>query len=305
MDINRRKFLTLSAAGAAVAGGAALNIGHLSHAGTLHAKEVFIKHGMCSHTFMHILNREFGFPNKPAELASDPLAGGLMSTQNQCGMLWGASLAAGAEAYRRYDNKSLAMAAAIYATQHIMNSFEERATSVNCSDIACDFSNAFEMVSFMLKSLPGGFGNIICMNLAEKWAPEAVDSAQTGLAEASIDSQPDLKNCTAEIAHRLGATDEEMIMVSGLAGGMGLSGNGCGALGTAIWLKSLDWCRKNPGKSGSANPELEELLNAFYNASGSEISCKNISGKTFLSLEDHSQYVKNNGCSGIIKLLSS
>ena len=63
-------------------------------------KKVFRKLGTCSRTFFYILNREFGHPRELEERASDVLAGGIMQKGHQCGMLWGASLAIGAEAYR-------------------------------------------------------------------------------------------------------------------------------------------------------------------------------------------------------------
>lgn len=50
---------------------------------------------------MGVVDGSFGHPMKIEEEASAPLAGGMMNHGFQCGMLWGASLAAGAEAYRR------------------------------------------------------------------------------------------------------------------------------------------------------------------------------------------------------------
>ena len=55
-------------------------------------------------------------------------------------------------------------------------------------------------------------------------------------------------SCSCEVARKMGASDEEMVMVAGFAGGLGLSGNGCGALSAAIYLDTLAWCRKHPGK---------------------------------------------------------
>ena len=109
--MNRRNFLKLSAAGAA-AGAAALALNSSRLFTTMNnsedklksipqgGKKVFLECGTCSHTFLYILNREFGYPMEIEESASDPLAGGLMSTQNQCGMLWGSALAVGAESFR-------------------------------------------------------------------------------------------------------------------------------------------------------------------------------------------------------------
>ena len=67
----------------------------------LKAKRTFIKKGPCSRTFFYILDREFGHPREDEEKAIDPLAGGILQQGYQCGMLWGASMAVGAEAYRR------------------------------------------------------------------------------------------------------------------------------------------------------------------------------------------------------------
>ena len=61
------------------------------------AKRVFLKKGTCSQTFCFLLNREFGHLKENEERAADPLAGGIMQRGQQCGMLWGATLAVGAE----------------------------------------------------------------------------------------------------------------------------------------------------------------------------------------------------------------
>ncbi|MCP4581042.1 MAG: C_GCAxxG_C_C family protein [candidate division Zixibacteria bacterium] len=227
-----------------------------------------------------------------------------MSTQNQCGMLWGSALAVGAESFRRYKNHGQALAIAITGTQHIVESFSKRAKSVNCREIiGFDIKDKFDMVEFMLKSLPSGFSNMICMNLAEKWAPEAIQSAKEGLSDELTDSPQLPASCASEVAKKMGASNEEMVMVAGLAGGMGLSGNACGALGAAIWIDTLAWCRNNPGKSGYANPNAKEILKAFYDVTGSEISCAKLSGQCFKTIDDHTEFVKNGGCNRLINVL--
>ncbi len=87
------------------------------------AKWVFLKKGTCSRTFFYILNREFDSPKEMEEQAIDPLAGGIARQGYQCGMLWGSSMAVGAESFRRHDDQGKAIAVAITATQHIMKSF--------------------------------------------------------------------------------------------------------------------------------------------------------------------------------------
>ena len=61
-------------------------------------------------------------------------------------------------------------------------------------------------------------------------------------------------SCASEVAAKMGASDEEMVMVAGFAGGLGLSGNACGALavirqGHFHWpvvyevVQQRQWCR--------------------------------------------------------------
>jgi hypothetical protein len=104
----------------------------------------------------------------------------------------------------------------------------------------------------------------------------------------------------------MGANDEEMVMVAGFAGGIGLSGNACGALGAAIWMKNLEWCRKHPGEPLSYydNPNVDEKLEAFFNVTGSEILCQRISGQCFKTISDHTEFLKNGGCSKLINALA-
>ena len=316
--MNRRKFLKLTAAGAATTGVAALMVhserlftstnDFESNSITVPAdvKKTFAKCGACSHTFFYLLNREFGYPKENEERAADPLAGGLMNKQHQCGMLWGASLAASAESFRRYKNRDQAILAAINATQHLVASFSKRAKSVNCRDvIGCEISDTLDIAKFMLKSLPGGLNNMVCMNLAEKWAPEAIQAAKEGLA----DTQPALSQpplcCACEVAKRIGASDEEMVTVAGFSGGLGLGGNACGALSAALWLNTLAFCRENPGKSGYLNPNSEEILKTFFEATGSEILCHKITGKYFKTIGEHTEFIKNGGCEKLIDVLAN
>ncbi len=94
------------------------------------AKVVFSKCGTCSRTFAHLLNRAYGHPKETAEIAMNPLAGGIANQGHQCGMLWGAAMAVGAEAFRRNKDQEKAIALAVTATQHIVESFVNRTLSI-------------------------------------------------------------------------------------------------------------------------------------------------------------------------------
>jgi len=263
-------------------------------------KKLFRKLGSCSHLFFYILNREFGHPQETEERAADPLAGGIMRMGYQCGMLWGSSLAVGAESFRRSQNRDQAVGLAIKATQHLMESFSNRAKSVDCLDITgCDFSSKISIAKYFLSCR-----FLSCFGLAEKWAPEAIQSATEGLSREQTDLPQLPISCASEVAKKMGASYQEMVMVAGFAGGLGLSGNGCGALSAAIWLSTLAWCRKQPGKYGYPNPNATNTLKAFYSATDYEVLCHKISGQRFKTIDDHTEFIKNGGCGKLINALA-
>jgi len=263
-------------------------------------RKVFRKLGTCSRTFFHILNREFGHPRELEERASDVLAGGIMQKGHQCGMLWGASLAIGAEAYRSNENKNHAINMAVKATQNVLASFLQREHTISCRKITtCDFSNKLSFAKYMVT---GRF--LHCFNLAQNWAPEAVKSASDSLSNQESESQKECLSCATEVAKKMGASEEEMLMVAGFAGGLGLSGNACGALSAAIWMKSLDWCRKELKKSSIKNSKSKIVLDTFYETTHSNILCSEITGLNFKSLDDHTTYIKKGGCSKLINKLA-
>ncbi len=263
-------------------------------------KKTFRKLGTCSRTYFHVLNREFGHPKENEERAADALAGGILQKGHQCGMLWGASLAVGAEAYRKCETIENAMAVAIKATQHIMASFIEREKTISCREIThCDFSNKLSYAKYMVT---GRF--LHCFNLAEEWAPEAIQSAIEGLSdkETTVPRMP--VSCASEVARKMGASDEEMVMVAGFAGGLGLSGNACGALSAAIWMRSLGWCREHAEGMALKNPDAVMVYEAFQNATDSKILCSDLTRQHFHTLEAHAKFIKNGGCESLIAALA-
>ena len=266
------------------------------------AKKVFLKKGTCSQTFCYLLNREFGYLKENEERASDPLAGGIMQRGHQCGMLWGSALAAGAESFRWHDNRDQAIGMAIMATQNLMESFLKRTNTANCREITgCDWKSPLSIAKYFLT------GRIFtCFNLAAKWAPEAILAATEGLSRNQKDLPEQPISCASEVVKKMGASDEEIVTVAGFAGGIGLSGNACGALGAAIWMNNLAWCKKHPGKTPPffRNPSAKNILQAFDEATNAEILCHKITRECFKTLDDHTEFIKNNGCDKLINTLA-
>jgi hypothetical protein len=263
-------------------------------------KRVFRKLGSCSRTLFYLLNREFENPRVTQERAADPLAGGIMQMGYQCGMLWGASLAVGSEAYKRCEDLDQAIGVAILATRQIMISFAEREHAINCRDITrCDFSSK---LSFARYFLSGRF--LHCFKLAELWTPEAVQAAREGLTSDPGTLPGQITSCASKVAKKMGANEEEQVMVAGFAGGLGLTGGGCGALAAAIWMESLSWCRENPTESAMKNPKAKLIMKTFEDMTDSRILCSEVSGQRFKNLEEHSNFIENGGCGRVMDALT-
>jgi hypothetical protein len=182
-----------------------------------------------------------------------------------------------------------------------MKSFVNRTKSIECEDITnCDFSNKKSLVKYMLS---GKFVN--CFKLAGKWAPEALKAANEGLvADGSVPPEQSL-SCASEAVRKMGASEEEMVMVAGFAGGLGLSGSGCGALAASVWMNALIHNRKETGKYASFDPDNNLTLNAFYKETDYEMQCDKICGKRFNTLGEHTEFIKNGGCKNLINVLAA
>jgi hypothetical protein len=97
---------------------------------------------------------------------------------------------------------------------------------------------------------------------------------------------------------------EEVVMVAGFAGGLGLSGNGCGALSAAMWMNTLTRIRANKYKSSLSDPESEKILKAFHEVTGYEMECSKICGQRFKTIDEHTEFIKSGGCDKLIQILA-
>ena len=267
----------------------------------IRASRAFLKKGTCSRTFFFVLNREFGHLKDDEERAVDPLAGGILQQGYQCGMLWGASLGVGAESYRRSESFEESVALSIVATQYVMKSFANRTNTIDCEEITkTDFSNGWSFAKYMLS---GKFTS--CFRLAGKWGPEAVQAVHEGLNMIPDCSEKPSISCASEVVKKMGGTDEEGAMVAGFAGGLGLGGDGCGALAAALWMNNLTEYIRKTGKSAPYKPDSNIFLDAFYKQTDYEIECSSICNRKFKSIDEHTEYVQNGGCKKLIEVLSS
>src|SRR5512145_2496731 len=176
------------------------------------------------------------------EHAADPLAGGLMRGY-QCGMIWGAVLAAGAQVHRVLGSGAQAEAQAVFAAQKIVGSFRAQNKNTDCReitgiDVAAPAPGA--ILRFLLKT--GARGT--CFGMAAQYAKTAFREINVVYSETPVGAPVAPVSCAAMLAQKMGASDVHAVMAAGLAGGIGLSGGACGALGTAIWLSGMNRLRE-------------------------------------------------------------
>jgi len=255
----------------------------------------------------NVVNRAFGHTNEVEEHGSMPLAGGIAQQGYQCGMLWGAALAAGTEAHHRLGAGPRAEAAALRASQGAVEAFEDREGSINCLEITdTDWRKKLDWVKNFLKG-----GPISCLRMSARYAPVAHREIDAALTEA-VDTPPadpaaeascSPASCAAEVIRRAGLSEEHATMAAGFAGGIGLSGGGCGALGAAVWAVGME-----VGQAGvsydAVNAKVNEVVERFLPASDYEMLCSEIVGRTFEDADDHARHVRGGGCAEIVDVLA-
>ncbi|MFZ2423988.1 MAG: C-GCAxxG-C-C family (seleno)protein [Anaerolineae bacterium] len=251
---------------------------------------------------MSVVDDSFDHPLKTEEHAAMQLAGGIMGSGYQCGMLWGGALAAGAQAYRHHGAGARAEVKALLASQKLVETFRARAKEINCAEITeleWKRPSGGQVVKFLARGGPIG-----CFRLAADYAQIAFDTINNALDEQQLSTPAQPVSCTALLAQKMGVSEMHVVMAAGLAGGIGLSGGACGVLGAAIWLRGINTL-KNGGKvSFDLNASSEEM-ECFLASADYEFECASIVGRKFADAADHAAYVHEGGCAKIIEALAT
>jgi hypothetical protein len=267
-----------------------------------HTMGVFFKKGTCSETLFNVIDRAFDHPLTDEEHASAPLAGGIVQHGYQCGQIWGAAMAAGAQAFRLYGAGPHAETRAIIAAQRLVTSFRAQNNEINCLEITEIDKSSTTMqliVHFLIKG-----GTIHCFRMAGKYAPVAFNEINSALSEPDIKTPPAPVSCCAMLARKMGASDQHALMAAGLAGGIGLCGGACGALATAIWIAGMRYVEDGNKITFSA-PYAQDVINRFLKCTDYEFECSKIVGRQFASVSDHADFVRSGGCAKIIDALAA
>jgi len=261
----------------------------------------FLKVGTCSETLCNVLNRAFGHSLELEEHATMHLAGGIMQHGYQCGLIWGATLAAGAQAYQLYGSGPKAETSAVIASQRLVKYFHTRYKDINCLELTdTEWQKPGQIFKYFIKG-----GTIRCFHMAAQYASEAFGEINRAFNGNQIKVPSSSVSCTAVLARKMGVSDLRRVMTAGWAGGIGLCGGACGALGAAIWLAGIQGSEAGSGKIDFKNPRAQDMIDRFLKCSDYEFECSQIVGRKFESMDDHAAYVGEGGCSEIIELLAA
>ncbi len=190
------------------------------------------------------------------EMSAHPLAGGLLHLGFQCGMTWGSSLSAGNYIYKKLGCSPASPGLAIETTAKLISSLSQQAGSHICKEItSCEFKSLFGRLKYLFT----GKGSL-CAKLAVNWAPQAYLIICSSPFNSSREHPQVSSGCAVTLAKRLNASEREQLMVAGFSGGLGLSGGACGALATAVWLKTLKWLKEKGDSKDSFFKALRQEL---------------------------------------------
>jgi hypothetical protein len=148
-------------------------------------------------------------------------------------------------------------------------------------------------------------GTIGCFRRAAKYANIALEEINDALSSQETDSPELPVSCAAILAEKMGVSEKHTAMAAGLAGGIGLCGGACGALGAAIWIIGMRSIKKGDENLDFKNPEAVGTIERFIKYTDYEFECSEIVGRKFESVEDHADYMRSGGCSELIDILTS
>jgi hypothetical protein len=159
-----------------------------------------------------------------------------------------------------------------------------------------DFASKAETWLYLLTGRAVG-----CFRMAARYALVAKAEIDAVLALDAIDTPEAPVSCAALAARRLGASPEHATMAAGFAGGIGLCGGACGALGAAVWVGSMGAGRDYKALDAKAAPTIAR----FLAATDGRFECAEIVGRKFESVADHAAFVRDGGCTRVVEALAS
>jgi len=100
------------------------------------------------------------------------------------------------------------------------------------------------------------------LRIAARYASDAFTDINNALSENNIEAPSPPVSCSALLAQKMGESEMHTVMAAGLAGGIGLSGGACGALGAAIWIIGMNGSKEQVDKK-VINSRISDMIDRF------------------------------------------
>jgi hypothetical protein len=280
-------------------------------------KRELLRRFSCSETMLTVLDRAAGLTWKELEEASDPLCAGIVAElDSACGALWGAALAAGVRARHRIMDRDEACRTALEATRRVMEAYARKGRPLDCGELLGQKKWSF--LQFMMR------GNLRkCQGQLSELAPEFHELLEQTIVESRQHPRGgkarQAENCAVEAFRRVSSaiglkSDGYEVVAAGLAGGLGLSGNACGALAAAVLAVSLKYFQeRNRPKHSMIRSLLQgvqvgvgwmepskQISRGFRSRFGTKL-CAQITGKSFARAEELAAHLEAGGCDAVLE----
>jgi hypothetical protein len=143
-------------------------------------------------------------------------------------------------------------------------------------------------------------GTLRCARRVARFVPAAWAGIDETLPAVPAPPSTGPVSCAAALVRRLGHSDERATMAAGFAGGMGLCGGACGALGAAIWVMGLRELEAGATRVDYRSPASLAVIEAFLKVTDYEFECSAIVGRAFEDVADHAGHVGGGGCARLL-----
>lgn len=276
------------------------------------AKNWWLRCISCSETSVTLVNREAGVEAPLFEQALHLFSGGFMHQGHACGHLWGATLGAGIRAAEKFSGTDAKSAAALDAACRLVGALSEDGWAFTCrGNTGFDLTSLTGRLKYLRSDKPKA-----CGRKALAWASHAntiIDTSIANFDPRSVNTPCAncAVNCMSKVTSVTGIGNNESAKVAGFAGGLGLSGSVCGALSVGVFALSIQYYQnRDPQRrdtvfraavqelnlvDGGLRKLPSRLLHDFKVQFGSEL-CKDIVGRKFNDVDDHTQFIADGGC---------
>ncbi len=275
----------------------------------------FLMHFSCTEPMLVLLNSASDTPKKILEEAIDPFSAGVLSEMDGiCGVYWAAAVAAGIRSSISNNESPVAAVKTLTAVQAVMSLNKHSEKSIRCGDLTgLDRWNLSAFIAggnvkkchdrLARSAMP--FHWVIDQNLAEF---QNVDTPCMNCAVMAYSRVVDI----LEIQ-----TETDPVVAAGFAGGLGLSGNVCGALAATLLASGVKYFENRNSKQGMIGAGLQGvymgdrwvkpllyIFREFYRRLGFK-HCREKTGRIFQSPLALSTYLDEDNCQDVFSCLES